>query len=271
MSVRGLITTALLAAALAGGAPGQTSSASVPAAAAGVSFEQRLGAVVPVDEPLRGEDGKPVTLREVAGGKPLVLVLVWYRCPMLCGEMTKGVLRSLRAVSLEAGSDFRVAFVSIDPREGADLAAKKKQNVCAEYGRPGCEQGLRFLTGTAAATEAIAQSVGYRYRWDEASASWVHAAGIVVLTPAGTVSRYLFGVDYPPRDLRLALLDSAAERIGTLADQLLLLCYHYDPATGRYGFAIQNGLRIAGTATVVALVIWLWRLSRRPRPRAAEG
>jgi protein SCO1 len=271
MSLRALVTAAVLGAALARGAFGQTSSSSLPPAAAGVSFEQRLGAVVPFDEPLSGEDGKPVTLREVAGGKPLVLVLVWYRCPMLCGEMTNGVLRSLRAVSLEAGSDFRVAFLSIDPREGADLATKKKQNVCAEYGRPGCEQGLRFLTGTAASTEAIAAAVGYRYHWDEASASYVHAAGIVVLTPAGVVSRYLFGVDYPPRDLRLALLDSAAERIGTLADQLLLLCYHYDPATGRYGFAIQNALRIGGIATVAALVLGLWRMSRRPRPRVSEG
>jgi protein SCO1 len=271
MSVRAFVTTAVLGAALAGGALGQTSASSLPPAAAGVSFEQRLGAVVPVDEALRGEDGKPVTLREVAGGKPLVLVLVWYRCPMLCGEITKGVLRSLRGVSLEAGTDFRVAFVSIDPGEGPDLAAKKKQNVCAEYARPGCEHGLRFLTGTAAATEAIAQSVGYRYHWDETTAAWVHAAGIVVLTPAGVVSRYLFGVEYPPRDLRLAILDSAAERIGSLADQLLLLCYHYDPTTGRYGFAIQSALRIGAIATVAALVIGIWRASRRPRPRVTEG
>jgi protein SCO1/2 len=244
---------------------------SAPAPGRGVAFEQHLGAPVPVDRPLRSESGGTVTLREVASGKPLVLVLVWFRCPMLCGEITRGVLRSLRGVSLDAGRDFRVAFVSIDPSEGPELAAAKKANACADYGRPGCEEGIRFLADSGGSVAAIADAVGYRYRWDEGTAGWAHPAGIVVLTPAGVASRYLFGVDYPPRDLRLALVDSAEERIGTLADELLLLCFHYDPASGRYGLAIQRGLRAAGIATVAVLAFGIWRLSRRPRAVRREA
>jgi protein SCO1/2 len=268
-SRRSGLRATLALAALAGFAAAQATG---PIAATdGVAFDQRLGARVPFDLAFTAEDGGPVTLREIAAGKPTILALVYFSCPMLCTEVLNGLVRSLRAVPLDAGADFRVVCLSIDPREDARLASLKKASYLESYGRDGADEGFRFLVGDEASIRRVADAVGYRYRYDAASDTYAHAAGIVVLTPAGVVSRYVFGVDYPPRDVRLALVDSAGERIGTLADRLLLLCFHYDPATGKYGFAIRRVLQASGAVTVLAIAFAIYRMSRKGAGRGPSA
>ena len=220
----------LCAASIAGANEAPTRS---PDPSAGVRFDQKLDAQVPLDLEFNDEQGRPATLRESFGGKPVVLLLVYFKCPMLCGVELDALSRSLEEMKLTAGREFNVVAVSFDPREGPQLARAKRDNYLKRYRRAGAEQGWRFLTGGEPSIRALADTVGFQYRFDKQTGQYAHAAGLMVLTPQGRLSRYLYGIEYPPRDLNLALVEASQNQIGSLADQLLLLCYHYDPTTGK--------------------------------------
>jgi protein SCO1/2 len=233
-----------------------------------VGFDQHLGARLPRDARFRDSTGAPVRLGELLQGRPVVLVLGYYECPNLCGLVWQGLGESLQKLKLHVGEDFDVIAVSIDPNEGPDLAAAKRESVLNGYGRPESAAGWHFLTGDEPQIRAVADAAGFRYVYDPKIDQYAHASGLVVATPDGRISRYLFGVRYAERNLRLALVESSGGGIGSPVDQLLLLCYHYDPATGQYGLLITNLLR-AGGAVTVAGVLGFVVVSRRRERRAA--
>jgi protein SCO1/2 len=228
-------------------------STEVPTALSKVSFEQRLNEQLPLDLPFKDEAGRTVTLGEYFGRKPVVLTFVYYECPMLCTQVLNGLESSLRVLTETVGKEFDVVTVSFDPKETPVLASGKKKAYLERYKRAEAEQGWHFLTGDQASIDALTKAAGFNYSWDEASHQFAHASGIVVVTPAGKVSRYFFGIDYSPRDIKFALIESSNERIGTLADRLLLYCYHYDPDQGNYGFVAMRAVRIGGGVTLLAL------------------
>ena len=228
-----------------------------------VAFEQRLDQQLPLELPFRDETGKAVRLGDYFGRKPVVLAFVYYECPMLCTQVLNGLESALRVLNESVGKEFDVVTVSFDPRETPVLAAGKKLAYLDRYKRAGAEQGWHFLTGEQAAIDALTKAAGFSFYWDEQSQQFAHASGIVVATPAGKLSRYFLGIDYSPRDLKFALMESSKERIGTLADQLLLYCYHYDPATGNYGFVAMRAVRIGGAVTLMALVGFVFVSLRR--------
>ncbi len=231
-----------------------------------VGIDQRLGAEVPLDAEFRDEKGNTIRLGDLLRGKPVVLALVYYRCPMLCGEVLNGLLKTSQAVPYVIGQDYDVWTVSFDPEETPELAAQKKSAFVKKYRRPGAEEGWHFLVGDAAPIEQLAEAVGFRYRYDEASKQYAHGAGIVVLTPDGHVSRYFYGIEYPPTDMRLALVESGQGKVGSPVDQFLLLCFHYDPATGRYGLAISRLIKASGILTLVSLgTFWFFMIRRERR------
>jgi protein SCO1/2 len=241
-----------------------------------VEIEQRLGVQVPLDVTFRDERGRNVQLGPLIDGRPVILNLVYFECPMLCNLAMDGLIRSLRSLPYDVGDELTVITVSFDPREGPELAAAAKRTAIKRYGRPRAEGHWHFLTGDRVQIERLCNAVGFQYRWDPERKQYAHAAGIIVLTPQGVTSRYLFGVEYAPRDLRLSLVEAADNKIGGLTDQVLLLCYQYDPTTGKYGLLIQRVLRWAGIATVgllggaVGLMLWNERRQlRRGQPPAA--
>ena len=245
-----------------------------PAVGDQIGIVQRLGERVPLDLAFRDETGAEVRLDEILDKRPVILSLVYYECPMLCTQVLNGLLRSLRVLSMDVGGEFEVITVSIDPGETPALAAAKKKEYVGRYGRDGAAGGWHFLTGTRERIEELAEAVGFRYEYDPETDLYVHASGIMVLTPAGELARYFYGVEFAPKDLRLGLIEAAEERIGNAVDQILLLCYQYDPTTGKYGLVILNSLRVAGAATVAvlaALVIgWIRRERRQASPPAAN-
>lgn len=249
--------------------PSGSGDVSKPVGLEGVGIEQKLGAQVPMDLTLRDEAGRPVRLGDLFGGKPVVLNLVYYRCPMLCTLVVNGLLSSFRALPFHVGEEFRVVTVSIDPRETADLAAAKKRTVLAEYGRAVAEDGWRFLTGDAEAIERLAATVGFQYSYDAQTQTFAHASGIMILTPQGKVSRYFYGVEYAPRDVRLSLIEASENRIGSLADQVLLFCYRYDPKMGRYSVAALNLVRVGGILTVLSIAAYVLIARRREAARTS--
>ncbi len=228
-------------------------SSQVPAALSQVSFEQRLNEQLPLDLPFKDESGRTVKLGDYFGRKPVVLTFVYYECPMLCTQVLNGLESSLRVINETVGKEFDIVTVSFDPKETPVLASGKKKAYLARYQRPAAEQGWHFLTGDQASIDALTKAAGFNYSWDEASHQFAHASGIVVVTPAGKVSRYFFGIDYSPRDVKFALIESSHGKIGTLAERLLLYCYHYDPARGNYGFVAMRAVRIGGGVTLLAL------------------
>lgn len=230
-----------------------------------VGLDQKLNAQVPLDIRLRDEMGESVALEELLDGKPVVLTLVYFQCPMLCKMTRAGQIRSLTELSLNAGEDFTALTVSFDPREKPILAAEAKATALKRYDRPGAERGWRFLTGEEDEIRRLTQAVGFRYKYDPKTDQYAHPAGLIVLTPEGRVSRYLYGVDFPPRDLRLALVEASGGEIGSPTDQVLLMCFHYDPTTGRYGLAIMNVLRLASVFTVLGLGTAITVMIRRDR------
>jgi protein SCO1/2 len=231
----------------------------------GVRFDQRLNAAVPLGLQFRDEEGRTVTLAQAAAGKPIVLSLVFYDCPMLCNLILNGQLKAMRAMNFSAGEEFTAITVSFDTREGHELAAKKKDLYARPYGRKRAAEGWRFLTGDEQNVRALTSAVGFRYIYDENTKQFAHASGLVVLTPEGKVSRYLYGIEYSARDLRLALVEASAGRIGSAVDAVLLFCYHYDPATGKYSLAILNVVRAAGTLTFLLLAGFVITMLRRER------
>jgi protein SCO1/2 len=241
-----------------------TQSAAVPASA--VTIDQRLNAQVPLDLTFTDETGREVALDRYFDGKPVLLGLVYFDCPQLCPLALDGLARSLRPLDLQAGADYRVIAVSIDPRETPELARTKKRALMHRL-RPEAAAGWHFLTGHQVSIESLAQTAGFRYveNQKEQADRYVHAIGTIALTPEGKISRYFYGFDYPPRDLRLALIEASGNRIGSAVDQLLLLCYKYDPAQGKYTLSILNLLRASATATVLVMGGFLMFMLRRER------
>ncbi|MCA1584002.1 MAG: SCO family protein [Acidobacteria bacterium] len=233
-------------------APG-TPASMVPTALQQVAFEQHLDEPLPLDLPFRDEEGRAVRLGDYFGSRPVVLAFAYYECPMLCTQVLNGLTSSLSVLDLSIGREFDVVTVSFDPRETPVLAAGKKKAYLDRYKREGAAAGWHFLTGDEKSIAALTSAAGFRYAWDTESQQFAHASGIVVVTPDGRLSRYFFGIEYAPRDVKFALLESSAGRIGTMADQLLLYCYHYDPVKGSYSFVAMNAVRLGGAVTLVAL------------------
>ena len=233
-----------------------------------VGIDQKLDAQVPPELVFRDESGNPVHLSQYFNtGRPIILTLVYFKCPMLCTMVLNDTLHAMNIMPLSAGKQFDVLTVSFNPDEKSDLAAAKKQEYLRHYPRPGADQGWHFLTGDPASIAQLTKAVGFRYKFDQTSQQYVHASGIVILTPHGRISRYFFGIDYQPNDLRLALLEASHGSIGSLTDQVLLYCYHFDPATGKYGVAISRLLKLFGGITIVALGSLLTILMRMDRRR----
>lgn len=218
-----------------------------------VGIDQKLDQNVPLNLTFNDENGRSVELGRYFGMQPVVLVLVYYECPMICNLVLQGVVKAFRVLQFEPGKEFQVVVASIDPKEKPELAAQKKENMLKEYKRPESEHGWHFLTGSEESIKALADSVGFRYVYDAETKQYAHAAGLTVLTPQGKISRYFYGTEFSAKDLRFALIEASQNKIGTLVDQFLLLCYHYDPSLGRYGFAIQNALRVGGALTLLVM------------------
>jgi protein SCO1 len=236
-----------------------------------VGIDQKLNAQVPLDLPFRDETGRAVRLRDYVSDKPVILVLAYYKCPMLCSAVLNGVVKSLRHVDFEIGKEFNVLTVSIDPKETPDLAAGKKASYIKDYGKPEAAAGWGFLVGDQGPIDQLAKAVGFRYVYDANSGQYAHAGGIMVLTPEGRVARYFYGVDYLPDDVRLGLVEASDNKIGSPVDQVLLLCYHYDPVTGKYGLMVMRMLQIAGVITIGAIALLWYKTLRRDRRRKAEA
>jgi protein SCO1/2 len=236
-----------------------------------IGFDQKLGGEVPKGLVFRDETGKDVRLGDYFQGRPVVLSLVYYECPMLCTISLNGLAGALEVLSFVPGEEFEVVTVSFDPRETEALAAAKKEAYLTRYGREGAHEGWHFLTGPQESIDALTRAVGFRYAWDEPTRQFAHPAGILVATPEGKISHYLFGVEYSPKDLRLALVEAAGGTIGGLADQALLYCFQYDASQGRYSAAILNIVRAGGALTVLAIVglILFLTLRRGEKARSA--
>lgn len=240
-----------------------TPSSQMPPVLSDVGFDQRLNEPLPLETPFRDEEGRLVRLGEYFGHRPVVLAFAYYECPMLCTQVLNGLTRSLMPIHETVGKDFDVVVISFDPRDTPALAAGKKKAHIDLYKRPGSDNGWHFLTGDDASIRAVTAAAGFRYVWDDRTQQFAHASGIVVTTPEGRPARYFFGIDFAPRDVKFALVESSQGRIGTLADRLLLYCYHYDPATGSYGFVAMSAVRVGGAITVLALVGFVVTAIRR--------
>lgn len=236
----------------------------------GVGIDQtKLNNQVPLDLPFVDEQGKDVTIGQYFGKRPVVLALVYFDCPMLCSLVQNALSGTLAILKPTAGTDFEVVVASINPAETPAQAADAKAKMVTLYRRPGTDDGLHFLTGRESSIKALADAVGFRYKYDPKIAQFAHPAAIMVLTPDARVSRYLFGIDYGATDLRLALDEAAGGHIGNVVDQTLLFCYHYDPATGRYSLAIMSLIRLGGILTVLGIVLSIVLTVRRQRRQAS--
>ena len=230
-----------------------------------VGIEQHLDAQVPPDLVFRDDIGKAVKLGDYFGHKPLILNLVYYNCTMLCGEALAGLSSAMRLVKFDVGTEFDVITISFDPRETPEMAASKKKDYIGRYGRANATAGWHFLTGPPESINALTKAVGFQYQYDAKTNQYAHATAIMVLTPQGRISRYFYGVDFPPKDLRMGLVEASQGKIGNAVDAVLLYCYHYNPETGKYGAIVSNILRLAAAATILllsSLIFILWRLDR---------
>jgi protein SCO1/2 len=252
-----------------GSAPGKLGGEGIPnaqdAVIKKVRFDQKLNSQVPLDARFRSESGKIVDLKTLGNGKPIVLAIVFFECRTLCSEIINETVRGLKDVQFKPDEQFEVVILSMNPRETPALASEKKRDYMKLYGRAGTEGGWHFLTGTKDQIDRVANAIGYGYAYDAKSDQYAHPNGIVMLTPHGKVTRYFYGLTYPPRDLKFGLMDASHERIGSPVEQLLLTCFHYDPQTGRYNASVMGVVRFAGALTVLALVCMVFMLSRRDR------
>ena len=233
-----------------------------------VGIDQKIGQQLPLDLVFRDENGRDVRLGEYFNGKPVVMALAYYECPMLCTQVLNGMTAALKMVEMDAGKDFEVVVVSIDPKDNFRLAANKKLTYVENYGRPATAAGWHFLTGAETSIKPLADALGFRYAYDANIKQYAHGAALYVTTPKGVVSRYLLGIDFAPRDLRLALVEASNNVLGTVRDKILLLCYHYDPTTGKYGAATINAIRVGFIATVAGFLAFLFVSLRRERAEA---
>jgi protein SCO1/2 len=230
-----------------------------------VGFDQHLGDTVPLDAVFRDESGRAVKLGDYFGKRPVVLSLAYYECPMLCTVTLNGLASALDVLSFDPGRDFEIVNVSFEPKETPALAAAKKAAYLRRYKRPGAAGAWHFLTGDAAQIRRLTDAVGFKYAWDEQTKQYAHASGIMVLTADGRLARYLYGVEYAPKDLRFAIVEASKGRILSPVDRLLLYCYHYDPTLGRYGKSVMAMLRVAAVLTLGGLGAMIFGLRRRDR------
>lgn len=247
--------------------PSQITDTGLPKALNEVGIQQKLNEQIPLDIEFKNEEEKTVKLGEYFGKRPVVLALVYYECPMLCSEVLNGLTGSIKALNFTAGKEFDVVAISFDARENdkPGLAKNKKESYVKRYGREGTENGWHFLTGTQDSIDKITQAVGFKYTWDEKTQQFAHAGAIMILTPEGKLSKYLYGIDYAPKDVKLAILESSENKIGSPVDQLMLYCFHYDPATGKYGLAVMRVMRVAGLLTLFGLgtmIFVFWRRNK---------
>jgi protein SCO1/2 len=255
-----------------GPAPGERVGAGVPSAAGmpellqEVGLDQKLNAQLPLNLTFKDESGRTVKLADYFGRRPVILTLNYFECPMLCTEVLNGLTGALTTLNLSIGKDFDVVTVSFDPRDTPALASAKKANYVRRYRRDGAETGWHFLTGNEPEISMLTRAVGFRYAYNKAVGQFAHASGIMVVTPEGRLSHYFYGIEYAPRDLRLALVEAGDHKIGSPVDQLLLACFHYDPASGKYSLAVMRMVRMGGVATLLVIggaVVMLRRRERR--------
>lgn len=251
--------------------PNQAAATSgLPKALEKVGIQQKLGEQLPLEAEFKDENGNTVKLGDYFGkGRPVILALVYYECPMLCNEVLNGLTGSLKGISFDAGKEFDVLAISFDARENGktELVRNKKEAYLKRYERPATAGGWHFLTGAQSEIDKVTQAVGFNYAWDERSEQFAHAGGVIVITPEGKVARYFYGIDYAPKDLKFGIIESADNKVGNPAEQLLLYCYHYDPSTGKYGLAIMNVIRLGGIVTLLGLggmffIFWRYKKVR---------
>jgi protein SCO1/2 len=245
-------------------APG-VSADSLPAVLRGVSIEQRLNTQLPLEVTFRNEEGSDVQLARYFGSRPIVLTFVYYDCPLLCSQVLAGIVRGLRPLGLTAGRDFDVLAVSFDPKDTWARAAQERARYVANYGRRGAARGFHFLTGSSDAIRTLTDAAGFHFSQDPTTGLFSHGAAIMITTPDGRLSRYLSGIDFAPRDLQLSIVEASDGRIGSVADRVLLFCYQYDPASGRYGLLVMRLVHAGGLATVGALALLIGRTWWRER------
>ena len=250
--------------------PGDPSAAK-PGLLSKIGIDQRLNEHVPLDLAFVDESGRDVKLRDYFVRRPVLLAMVYYECPMLCTQVLNGVTGALKVLNFEVGREFDVVAVSINPKEGPGLAAAKKKAYVERYGRPHTADGWHFLTGREENIRALANAVGFRYAYDEEIQQYAHGAGIELLTPRGVIARYFYGIEFAPRDIRLGIIEASEERIGSPIDSVLLLCYHYDPATGKYGATAMTMVRIGAVMTMVGFAAFLFVALRQERRSDHHG
>ncbi|MFN2500931.1 MAG: SCO family protein [Pyrinomonadaceae bacterium] len=249
--------------------PSMSEGSGLPEVLKKIGIEQKLGAQLPLETELKDEYGQTVKLGTFFNsGRPVIVAFVYYECPMLCNQALNGLTGSLKGINFDAGKDFDVIAISFDSREfdKPDLARNKKASYMERYGRPGAEKGWHFLTGTQNAIDKVTSAAGFSYKWDEKSGQFAHAACIMIASPEGRLSRYLYGIEYAPKDVKFGIMESAQSRIGNTTEQLLLYCYHYDPSTGKYGLAILRLVRMGGVLTLLglsAMAFVFWRRNKR--------
>jgi protein SCO1 len=243
--------------------PGEGVANQKPSILDKVGIDQRLNQQVPLDLTFNDENGQPVELKQYFGSKPVILALVYFQCPMLCSQVQSGLVGALNGiVRFNVGRDFNVITVSFDPRDTPESATANKKSSMSRYRRDGAEQGWHFLTGRKEQIDALANAVGFHFKWDPQNQQFAHGSGIMLLTPDGRIARYYYGIEYVPRDIQFGLIEASQGKIGNLADQVLLYCYHYDPATGRYGAVIKRVLQLSAGATLLGLGTLLMVLIR---------
>lgn len=239
------------------------SSNGLPPALANVGFDPQLNAQMPMDDPFVDEYGQPATLRQYSGKKPVVLAFVYFTCPMLCNQVEQALVGTLKMISFNPGTDYEVVFLSFDPSDKPDEALKKKHEALSRFARPATDPGWHFLTGSRESIDAVTKAANFRFSYDPQTKLFGHASGILLLTPDGRISRYFFGVDYPPSNVRLGLVDASAGKIGTPVDHLLLFCYQYDPTKARYSATILTVIRMGGVVTLLCMAIGFVIFRRR--------
>jgi protein SCO1 len=263
MSAKKSMAYVPLVLALASGGLRAAGGPNLPPDLSGIGIEQRLNAQIPLDMTFRDESGASVQLRSFFGSKPVVLAPVYYRCPMLCSQILSGVVAGLRPLSLKPGRDFDVVAISFDPADTPAEAMLKRTQYSHSYSSRAGVNGWHFLVGSQAAITPVMEAIGFHYRWDPVHKMFIHASGVMIATPEGRVARYLYGVEYEPKDLKLSLVEASYNRIGSAVDQILLFCYHYDPKTGKYGAVVLGSLKIGAIFILIAMSVGLFFLWRR--------
>lgn len=252
--------------------PNRVTDNGLPKALKEVGIQQKLNEQLPLETEFKNEEGQTVKLGDYFGKRPVVLALVYYECPMLCSEVLNGLTGSIKGLSFNIGKEFDVVAISFDARENdkPGLAKSKKDSYIKRYGREGSETGWHFLTGTQDSIDKVTNSVGFSYVWDEQTKQFAHAGAIMILTPEGKLSKYLYGIDYAPKDVKLAIMESSEHRIGSPVDQMMLYCFHYDPSTGKYGLAIMNVMRVGGILTLFGLGTMFFVFWRRNKNKESD-